>query len=259
MKKLFNVENTDVETLLAMMKKDSPESFDENGELVVSSKTMYELNGQQVYIPREVIDFQKDKDVEKNRTSNGHVTVRREDAPSVFNVIMGMMGYEPQLTYVLREKEGWKPTLKKPLPRVQCMHVDNNNKQCTLTAPMGSFVCYNHGAKMKDNLESQKKAIHDARMRITNMTGDALDVIQDLIEDMDVSPQVRLKAAQDVLDRAGLKAGVDVEVNINHRVDLVAELRNSLEGMVSEPLIESDEVVEAEVIESNDVRDTSNS
>lgn len=83
-KKLFNVENTDVETLLAMMKKDSPESFDENGELVVSNSTMYELNGQQVYIPREVIDFQKDKDVEKNRTSNGHVTVRREDAPSVF-------------------------------------------------------------------------------------------------------------------------------------------------------------------------------
>lgn len=40
---------------------------------------------------------------------------------------------------------------------------------------------------------------------------------------------------------------------------LVAELRNSLEGMVSEPLIESDEVVEAEVIESNDVRDTRNS
>lgn len=40
---------------------------------------------------------------------------------------------------------------------------------------------------MKDNLESQKKAIHDARMRITNMTGDALDVIQDLIEDMHVS------------------------------------------------------------------------
>jgi hypothetical protein len=248
MKKLFKTDKTDIEGMLELMKKDAPEAFDESGRLNTTT-SFYEVNGKMVQIPREVYEFQRDQAKEYNKTSQGHVEIRRQDTTNVFNVIMGMLGYDSHLDYTIREKPGWKATPNKPLPRMRCTHVNDKGHQCEKTAPMGSFVCIRHGAKMKENIEKQKEAIQKARMRITGMTDDALDVIQDIIESEDTNPQVRLKAAQDVLDRAGLKPGIDMNIDVNHHVDVVADLRNTLESMV-----------EAEVIEeADDNTDSSNS
>ena len=246
MKKLFDISENSVEGFLEQMKQDAPEAFDASGNLK-DPESFYSVNGRKVQIPRDVYSFVKDSEEWKNRTSNGHVTIRREDTPNVLNVIMGAMGYDTEIAYVMREKEGWKPTVKHPLPRFRCTHVTNKGHQCELTAPMGSFVCYRHGANMKDNVEKQNAAIAPARMRIAGLTSDAVNVIEDILTDMEVNPQVRLKAAQDVLDRSGLKAGVDVNIDVNHHIDVVADLRNSLQSMVR-----SEEIEEAEVIDASD-------
>jgi hypothetical protein len=96
----------------------------------------------------------------------------------------------------------------------------------------------------------------------------AVDVLEELMENADLE-QVRLKASTEILDRAGVRAGMDIGVEIElmdarspaqivaERLSRLAEGANALQARLAHQ--EEEEVVEAEVVKEEKSNDTTDS
>lgn len=147
----------------------------------------------------------------------------------------------------------WKPTLEKPVPVVRCTTIKRDGKQCNRWSIRGITVCAMHGGK-RPNMRKQADAVVEAaRLKILGLTEEAVGVLDDLIK-VGTNDAIRLKAAQDILDRAGIKGTIDVNVEVEHKTspaELVTQRLQKLAGAEIEPLAETadsaDEVIEAEI------------
>jgi hypothetical protein len=95
-------------------------------------------------------------------------------------------------------------------------------------------------------------AIAAARLRVMQSAPRAVEVLEDLLESAESEP-VKLKAATELLDRAGVRGGFEIDQNVAIDVRPAAEilqerLKTLLINVTSAPLPE----LEAEVIESEE-------
>lgn len=118
---------------------------------------------------------------------------------------------------------------------------------CRLHSPSGAW----------NRQEEIQKLQETARLRLAQLTDDAVSVMDELMHESKVD-QVRLRAATELLDRAGLKPGTELtisgDVKHTHEIDPAQAVRERLavlaERIVSPPAA-LPEVVEAEVVEDS--------
>lgn len=145
-----------------------------------------------------------------------------------------------------------------PVPRVQCTYVDPHGNMCTSLSLRGADVCLKHGASLPVVQKHAASVLSAARMRLINSTDDAVDTLIDLMQPG--TPEgVRLKAAAEVLDRSGIRAGYEIDVQVETKrspADILAErlkrFKNPNTDQSSDSYIDYDAILDAEIVEPDD-------
>lgn len=176
----------DFEEIEARNRIEHPEWFDENGERLPTAVTGVRAPGG-FYVPIK---------------GNSNAETGKKTMPEE-------MGSNIPLK--------WKPTLKHPVPPVRCLASTKAGKQCGRWSIRGGTLCYVHGGLQHVQKEKADSVIRAARIRMLGLTGPAIDVLEDLITNNNTADAIRLKAAQDILDRTGLKAPEEVLVEVTHK------------------------------------------
>ena len=96
-------------------------------------------------------------------------------------------------------------------PRKCSAHSSRTGDPCKKFAIVGGTVCDTHGGRAPQVREA-------ARRRIETFAEEAIDGIQNLAR-IGQKEEVRLRAYQDMLDRAGLKGADKLEVSEGHLAD----------------------------------------
>ena len=100
-----------------------------------------------------------------------------------------------------------------PLRAVQCRaplkNGDDAGRRCKKKAILGGLVCRSHGAQLPAVQQAAARAVEDARLRLLLATEDAVVVLETLMDEGQ-SEAVRLRAAVEILDRAGIRGGVEI-------------------------------------------------
>lgn len=151
---------------------------------------------------------------------------------------------------------GWKPTVAAPVPVVRCTGIvrqgPNTGQRCPKWSLRGATVCLSHGGHLPSVKEHAQAVVEAARMRMIGLTDDAIDAIEDLVSNPQTQAAVRLKAATEILDRAGIKGAPDLAITVEHTIsasDTIAEKLKSMALRLTpkpEPLDLGEVVEEAE-------------
>jgi len=107
----------------------------------------------------------------------------------------------------------FKPSLAVPLRAVQCRaplkNGDEAGRRCKKKAIVGGLVCRSHGAQLPAVQQAAARAVEGARLRLLLATEDAVVVLETLMDEGQ-NEAVRLRAAVEILDRAGIRGGVEI-------------------------------------------------
>lgn len=150
-------------------------------------------------------------------------------------------GGERELPWRKRE---FSPTVAKPIPSIRCQAIARSTgEQCKRAALRGAEKCPKHYgfANIAGNVKAREAVLEHARLRLIYGSDSAVDALLELVES--APPAVRLKAAEAVLDRVGIRGGTEVSVSASpdeseaHKV-----VRDRLERI-------RDRVVKGEVVE----------
>lgn len=141
----------------------------------------------------------------------------------------------------------WTPTVTRPLPSLQCMGIKDNGERCGRWAIRGGTVCPKHGANLPSVKKHAEARVQAARMRLVGLADDAVGVLEDLITNPGTGEAVRLKAATEILDRSGVKGGIDVTVEVEHKIDPGAAIGDKLLELAGRSNPSEEEIVDAEV------------
>lgn len=142
--------------------------------------------------------------------------------------------------------QGWRPTLAKPIPVVKCTGTRNNGEPCTRWSVMGTTVCYVHGAQLPAVKKAAAARVEAARLSFMGSSAEAFEVLESLMQPGNAEG-IRLKAATEILDRAGLKAGMEVAITVEHTGSPLDDIMSQLEILSGHK--KSEEIVDAEEIE----------
>jgi hypothetical protein len=127
----------------------------------------------------------------------------------------------------------WKrASLGAPVPVVRCTYIfpdthDRPGEQCKKWSLRGTTLCVKHGAALPTVRAHAEAMVEAARLRLIGATDEAVDWLLELAESS-TSDAVRLKATTEVLDRAGVRGGVEVDVTVGEKVDPAQALRDRL-------------------------------
>lgn len=130
----------------------------------------------------------------------------------------------------------WKPTLDKPLPALRCGHIKRDGTQCKRFAVRGTGlngtkpVCMSHGGQLPVVQEAAKARIQAMRLRLIDDAGLAVDTLFDLMANAS-GEGIKLGAAREILDRAGLKGPADITVEVEHKLSPADAIRDRLAGI----------------------------
>jgi len=121
--------------------------------------------------------------------------------------------------------------------------------------PQDGSLCRVHLRTLKSRTSDD---IETARARLSQAAPAAVDTLEYLMDEAESEP-VRLKAATEILDRAGIRGGVEIETNVNidlrPAADVIQErLARLTSGAAAATLaaskLQSDgEIIDAEVVE----------
>lgn len=121
-------------------------------------------------------------------------------------------------------------------PSLRCSYVKKDGMRCRKWAVRGGTVCRTHGAQLPQVKRAAEDRVERARERILGLVDPALEALEEIVKYGRVEA-VRLNAAKDILDRAGLvvtRRG-EVEVKGSGQRDSVDErLRSLLEARFAE-------------------------
>lgn len=128
---------------------------------------------------------------------------------------------------------GWKPTPREPVPVVRCIQIKKDGNRCKAWSIRGYDKCFKHsgpGALMPNGNVNKYAAsvVEAARLRLVDSADMALDVIHDLYSNPGTSEGIRLKAATEILDRAGIRGGYEVDVTVEERESPTVELKKRM-------------------------------
>ena len=241
MKKIFeDVEENTTEGFLEDLRSKAPEYFNSEGKFTGKGGSIT-VDGKKIQIPREIFMANKLETL-KHKPNN---PIGNTNNAEMFGVLLDTLHFDNSSKYEIREKDDWKPSYKEPIPRIRCTATSiQTGQQCAITAKRGSLVCYRHGADYMIDKKKQEEAIEAARVRLIGMSDQAIDVIHDILLDLEVNENTRLKAAQDILDRSGVKPGVNMTVEVNHNHNIASEMRDQMMAMRQPKEIE----MEAEIV-----------
>lgn len=107
----------------------------------------------------------------------------------------------------------FKPSLTQPLQAVQCRapvkNGDDTGRRCKKKAILGALVCRSHGGQLPSVRDAAARTVEEARLRLLLATDDAVAVLEYLMAE-GLSEPVRLRASCEILDRAGIRGGVEI-------------------------------------------------
>lgn len=161
---------------------------------------------------------------------------------------------------------GWKPTFQKPLPSVKCTATKRDGNPCGAWSLAGATVCLKHGGHLpnvKTAIEERKAA---ARLLLIDASGDAAETIEYLAR-FATQENVRLAAAKEVLDRAGIKGGADMTIDVQHSLapskmldEKIAQMANRLNKDRAEQFTTSTklDIIESEVVPEEKTEESTN-
>lgn len=117
--------------------------------------------------------------------------------------------------YIKEQEEGQESSRRKPaaLP-TRCRAVKEDGIRCMLWSsgrPKDDGYCRVHLGSVQ---RKPGEDIERARAKLTQAAPYAVDVLEDLMENASSEP-IRLKASAEILDRAGVRGGVEFDANIN--------------------------------------------
>jgi hypothetical protein len=123
---------------------------------------------------------------------------------------------------------GWKPSLEKPIPVVQCTKIKKDGNRCGRWSVRGLDRCVKHaGWNLPSVREKAQARVDAARLRLVDAAPEAAEWLIDLGTNSS-SDAVRLGAAKEVLDRAGVRGGVEVDITVENKQDPAALLRTKI-------------------------------
>lgn len=117
----------------------------------------------------------------------------------------------------LKEQEEGGPASAKRQPLAQphrCRQIKDDGIRCLLWSsgrPKDDGLCRIHLRSTKKNPSDD---IERARSKLVQAAPYAVDLLEDLMENAESEP-VKLKAATEILDRAGVRGGVEIDTNVN--------------------------------------------
>lgn len=132
--------------------------------------------------------------------------------------------------------EGWKPTADRPLPALRCTHVRDDDSRCKNFGVRGTgfngtpSMCFIHGGSLPAVKAKAEATVLTAKLRLVENTGMALDTLFSLTK-VGTADAIRLKAATEILDRAGVKGGYEVQVEVKESTSAAEEIQKKLSVM----------------------------
>lgn len=141
---------------------------------------------------------------------------------------------------------GWKPTPAKPLPAMRCQFIKKDGNRCIKWGVPGTGGwCVKHGANLPAMRAAAARRVEEARTMMMGKTPEMYEVLYSLTKP-GVPEGIRLKAATEIMDRAGLKAGMEVNVSVeiagSPLDDILTQLK-TISGHDEEEVIEDAEIV----------------
>lgn len=178
--------------------------------------------------------------------------------------------------WIKEQTEPVKSSKRKPasLP-ARCAAIKDDGIRCQLWTSgrlQDDGLCRIHLGSVKRRPGDD---IERARAKLTQAAPYAVDVLEDMMSNAESEP-VKLKAATEILDRAGVRGGVELDANVNLDVrpaaSIIAERLNRLavNAMQNAASLAStgvtvevetdvrDDIVDAEVVESDDNDNSTN-
>lgn len=143
----------------------------------------------------------------------------------------------------------WRPTPREPVPVVRCTTIKSNGERCKRWSLRGATVCYRHGGSLPNVQEHAAAVVEGARLRLIGLTDLAIDQIEDLMENA-TQDAIRLKAAQDVLDRAGVKGAIEIDITTRQEESAVDRVRARLAEISDRMHPAEDDIVDVEIVDT---------
>lgn len=173
--------------------------------------------------------------------------IEGDEAPAKYTNWPSAEGYETV-------PADWKPKAGRELPALRCTHVRDDESRCKNFGVRGTgfngtpSMCFIHGGSLPPVKAKAEATLLVARMRLVESTGMALDTLFELTKP-GTAENIRLKASTEILDRAGIKGGFDVNVEVQHSVSMAEDINKKLEIMRQRQLAAAKEAEEALVDE----------
>lgn len=165
-----------------------------------------------------------------------------------FDSEMNIMPEPPPLdgtndTYKFPSAEGyenvpadWKPTSARPVPALRCTHERDDGSRCKNFGVRGTgfngtpSMCFIHGGSLPSVKAKAEATVLSARMRLIQSIPMALDTLLDLAENANAEA-IKLKAAESVLDRTGLKQALEIQVEVTNTASPSEDILKKLQIM----------------------------
>jgi hypothetical protein len=130
--------------------------------------------------------------------------------------------------------ENWKPRAGRELPSLRCTHERDDGTRCKNFGVRGTgfngmpSMCMYHGGALPPVKAKAEATLLSVRMRLVQSAPDALQGIIDLAESPTTGAAIKLKAYTEILDRAGIKGGFEVNVEVTNNVSAADEITKKL-------------------------------
>jgi hypothetical protein len=159
----------------------------------------------------------------------------------------------------LKEREDGGPKSEKRQPLCQphrCTQIKDDGIRCMLWSsgrPKDDGLCRIH---LRSTKHKTSDDIERARNKLMQAAPYAVDKLEELMEYAESEP-VQLKAATEILDRAGVRGGIEIDSNVNIDVRPAAEVINERLERLAKGAIQAAamlsqsgvDIVDAEVVE----------
>lgn len=152
----------------------------------------------------------------------------------------------------------WKPTADRPVPALRCTHVRDDDSRCKKFGVRGTgfngtpAMCFIHGGSLPAVKAKAEATVLSARMRLIGALPMALDTLLDLAENSSADA-IKLKAATEILDRSGVKGGMDITVEVTNNSNPSDDILKKLSIMRDRAVAAKAE--EAEIVDAEELVD----
>lgn len=149
------------------------------------------------------------------------------------------------------DSTGVEPKRRYPLPS-RCKAIKDDGVRCQLWTggrPQDDGLCRVHLGSLRNK---PTDSVERARQRLTQSAPAAVDTLEHLMESAESEP-VKLKAATEILDRAGVRAGFDINTDVTLDVrpaaSIIAERLQRIAQNAIDAARTQEQVIDAEVVE----------